>query len=527
MAPTVSQLLADHVSLSITSIDRLYINAYVPTLQTPWQLIKFMRDHLGKPIPSLSLVNRIRTRFVDDVHDFAARNHIPLIRFGKGQRKDDVAARQRARYRCAHGVVFIGVAQERTLSFKTTRGNHITRQPAYVNHYYFYVHDRQWGPAFLKVCSYAPYAGKICLNGHEWAKQQLGHHNVGFQALDNGFLDCDDPEYLQTVCDHLGPKHIQSFFDRWITEIPWPLDMAAFKAGYGHQLSIRQMEVSLTQVFERPLQGRQFFEQVIRDNLDLGRPDRVSLLFPRRHTRRTPPPKHGYRTRVLTDGVQPSLHVEYKSSHVKQYHKLNRALRTETTINNPKDFGCNKGLHQNMAPLKRMADRINVKLLETERISEECSLSNEDMNRLQRPTVEQGQRASAMRFGDHRVMALLHTLCLFLLLPVGFRNRTFRPYVAALLGIDVTSYSMGRASYDLRRLRLKGLIERVPGSHRYVVTSRGLRVAYFYTKVYGRILRPGWASMSRRTDRIPRTLRSAFRRLDHEIDRLCDNARVT
>lgn len=91
------------------------------------------------------------------------------------------------------------------------------------------------------------------------------------------------------------------------------------------------------------MQGRHFFEAVIRENLDLGRPDRVRLLFPLRLTRATPPPAFGYRTRVITDGVQLSLHVEYKSSHVKQYFKEQHALRTETTINNPMDFYVRKG----------------------------------------------------------------------------------------------------------------------------------------------------------------------------------------
>ncbi len=175
MVATIAELLSDHVSLSITSVDRLYINAYVGALQTPWQLIKFMRDHLGKPIPSLSLINKISNRFVADVRTFAVHHRIPLIKFRKGERKDEVAAQHRARYRSAHGVVFIGVAQERTMSFKTTKGNHISRQPAFVNQYYFYVHDRQWGPGFVKVCPYAPFPAKLCLNGHEWAKQQLLH----------------------------------------------------------------------------------------------------------------------------------------------------------------------------------------------------------------------------------------------------------------------------------------------------------------------------------------------------------------
>ena len=128
-----------------------------------------------------------------------------------------------------------------------------------------------------------------------------------------------------------------------------------------------------------PRQGRHFFEQVIRDNLGLGRPDRVSLLFPTRHTRRTPPPKAGYRTRVITQGVNPTLHVEYKSSHVKQYFKEERALRTETTINNPYDVRVNKGL-KNFDALRDIGRAVNAKLLETERVSQDCALSQEELD---------------------------------------------------------------------------------------------------------------------------------------------------
>ncbi len=161
------------------------------------------------------------------------------------------------------------------------------------------------------------------------------------------------------------------------------------------------MEVSLTQVFDRPVQGRHFFEQVIRDNIDLGRPDRVSVLFPIRFNRRTPPPPYGYRTRIVTSGVQPSIHIEYKRSHVKQYFKEERALRTETTINNPSDFHINKGV-RSFYRLRDIGKEANQKLLEIERLGSECVLAQDEMDRMQTPTIEQGQRAPAMRFGDLR-----------------------------------------------------------------------------------------------------------------------------
>src|SRR4029453_7285204 len=177
-----------------------------------------------------------------------------------------------------------------------------------------------------------------------------------------------------------------------------------------------------------------------------------------------------------------------KSSHVKQYFKEQHALRTETTINNPMDFYVRKGL-ENLSYLRELGHQVNRKLLEVERISHHCVLTQEALDRLQRPTIEDGQRVSALRFGDPRVMALCQALCAFTHLPHGFRNHDLRPSVEALLGHPYTAAQM---TYDLRRLRLKGLIHRIPETHRYTATSY---VAFFYAKLHLRIFRPNWAAL--------------------------------
>jgi hypothetical protein len=425
------------------------------------------------------------------------------------------------------------VAQEKMSSFKAQKrvgpqgGVHFefSRQPVAVNHYYFYVHDREWGPAFLKIGTYLPYPVKLCLNGHEWTKQQARRVGIACASLDNGFLSCADPGRLQQLCDQLGPADVQRFFARWAARLPWPLTPQDRAAGYQHRLSLWQVEVSLTQVFTRPVQGRHFFEAVIRENLDLGRPDRVSLLFPTRLTRRTPAPAQGYRTRILTAGVTPSLHVAYKHSHVKQYFKEERALRTETTINDPTDFAVRKGL-ASLDQLRTIGDTVNQKLLEIERVSHSCALRQDVLNRLQQPTVEAGQRAPALRFGDPRAMALFQGLCHFAHLPDGFRNRDLRPLVASLLGRDLTAYSRSAMSYDLRRLRLKGLLQRLPHTTRYLVTPLGLHVALFFAKVYLRLLRPGAAALAEPPDSLPRPLRQAFARVDAALADLWDQAQL-
>jgi hypothetical protein len=528
MTPNIADIIRHHVSLEVRCIDRVYLHAYMPKLQTSGGLCYFLHDYLGHPVPSPALLKPRHDRFVADVQQFADQRQIPFVSFDRGESKDAFVAPYRTRFTAREGVVLIGVAQEKMRSFKAQkrpgRGHtpvfDFSRQSVAVNHYYFYVQDREWGPAFLKIGTYLPYPVKLCLNGHEWVKQQLRRQRIRFDSLDNGFLSCADATALQTTCDALGPADVQAFFDRWSQRLPWPMTTQERAAGYDHRLAICQLEVSLTQVFDRPVQGRHFFEAVIRENLDLGRPDRVRVLFPLRLTRATPPPAFGYRTRVITDGVQPSLHVEYKSSHVKQYFKEQHALRTETTINNPMDFYVRKAV-DNLGHLRDLGDQANRKLLEAERLSHHCVLTQDALDRLQQPTVEAGQRVPALRFGDARVMALLQALCAFTHLPRGFRNHDLRPLVEALLGRPYTTAQM---TYDLRRLRLKGLIHRIPKTHRYTVTSYGLKVAFFYAKLYLRILRPNWAALLPDADSLPRSLRTALDQLDAEIQKLHEEA---
>jgi hypothetical protein len=532
--PNIHEIIRDHVSLSTSCVDRLYVNGYVPKLQTSGQLYYFMHDHLRKPIPSPAVLQPIHDRFVAEVRTFSERNEIPCIRFEHGQRKDDIAKEHRSRFEAREGVVFIGVAQEKMRSFKFhkhvgTQGGvsfDFSRQPVFVNHYYFYLQDRDWGPAFVKIGSYLPYPVKLCLNGHEWVKQRLRRERLSFDSLDNGFLSCRRPERLQEICDSLGAANVQAFFDRWSRLLPWPLTLKDRAAGFSHRLALWQVEVSLTQVFDRPVQGRHFFEEVIRENLDLGRPDRVSLIFPTAVNRRTPPPASGYRTRIITDGVNPSVHFEYKQSHVKQYFKENQALRTETTVNNPRDFGLSKDL-SNLDALRSIGQQVNARLLDTERVTHNCVLDQAALDRLQRPSRdERGLRAPALRFGDARVMALFQAVCRFAHLPEGFRNREIRSHVAALLGLSLDVYTASKMTYDLRRLRRKGLIRRHAESHRYASTAYGLKVALFCSKVYLRILRPAWASLIPQ-DPLPRPLQVALTTLETELQRICENARLS
>lgn len=510
-------------------MDRIYLNGYVPKLQTGGQLVTFMIERLAKPIPSPALLGKITQGFVAAVKQFAADNGIPLLKFEHGERKDDIANEMRSKRSVRDEVVFIGVAQEKARAFSGRKrdkkgyvGFEYERDKSvYVNHYYFYIDDEDFGPVFIKICSYAPWGIKVCLNGHEWAKRQLEKAGIRFTTLDNGFLCCDDPRRLQEICDALAPDHIDQFFRKWLRRIPLPLTTEDRALGYDWQLSMWQVEVSLTQVFDRPLRGRQFFEEVIRDNLDLGRPDRIALVFDRKITKKTP---GRFRTRVIYEGVHPSLHVEYKKFHLKQYFKEGRALRTEGTFNDPRDFGVNKGL-RNLPYLQQLGRNINRRLLDVQRVSYNCGMSDESIQKVVQPTVtEDDQRAPGLKFGDPRVMALFLALTLFTNLVNGFRNRDLRSNVADLLETDSYSYTAARMTYDLKRLRLKGLIARPPGTNRYFLTPYGWKVARLFSRLEARVFRPAVTAFSRSTAALPPGLCAALKRVDDQLDDLIGQA---
>jgi hypothetical protein len=279
-------------------------------------------------------------------------------------------------------------------------------------------------------------------------------------------------------------------------------------------VSILQAEFALTQVLDRPQTGRILFEEVIRENLDLGRPDQVQLIFERRVTRRTP---GHFRTRVLTQGVIPSLHVDYKNTKIKQYHKEGQALRTETTINNTYDFKVGKGL-MNLPALREIGFRANRRLLDVQRLSHDCTIGEDAFRRVNEPAVVDGQRASALRFAEPLVQALFAALLVFRLLPRGFSNRELRDHWAPLLGKPPQSITPGQMTYHLRRLRLHGLIVRTPKSHRYRVTDEGWRTILFCTRCYNRLLRPGLTDIIPDSPAMETTLRSCFDRLDAAIE---------
>src|SRR6266702_5600819 len=442
---TVNDVLDGHVALDIECLDRIYLNAYVPILQTSAQVVAFLSGHLGFPFPSPVLFRQLGERFRRAVASFAEANEIPWVKFGKGQARLQVMQPHLARQAAAGrpGVAAIGVAQEFQRVWTAYEGKTSTGTPRWsfvkadrrVTCYYFYLWDEGFGPAFVKVCAYFPYPAKIWLNGHEWVKRQAARAGMGFTALSNGFAACDDPAALQEICDRLQPGTIEVFAQRWLHRIPMPLGSKDRDAGYWWECSMRQVEVSRTIVFDAPHRARSFFEALIADNLDLGRPENVEIIFGRLVRCDTP---GTFCTAIDRPVIDPDdkgvvVNVFCKHSRVKQYLKQGRALRIETVINCPRDLRCNARL-PNLDELQGKARAISRRILEAERAGQATVLASPAFERIAHPAVtSDGRRTPALRFGDPRVTALAGALASTLTAATGITNKSLRALMTGLL----------------------------------------------------------------------------------------------
>ena len=503
---TAAEVLSAHVRLEIRCIDRVLLTLRQPRLQYGQGIHGFFCQHRGNQFVSSTLMHPMTEWFAADIRHYIDTRRLDLVRFAKGQSKDQVAKEYLAGHDGGECILFVGVAKEKARVWRTSRRRDpatgkrypwLYQDQAMVNHWYFYGFDADFGPFFVKFCGYFPFTGQIYFNGHEYAKRQCLKAGIAFTSLDNAFGAVSDAEAVQRICDGLTDQKIYRFAGKWLARLPQPFTRADQDADYRWQLPVHQVEFSTTMALDRPVSGRIFFEELIRDNLDIGRPDKVNIVFGRtirQHGKyRTP---GTFRTQVITTGTCPYLYLFYKKTQVKQYLKEGRALRTETTVNQPRDLGIGKEL-TNLAAMAKAGYAANRRLLDAECISHDPAAGTAALEMLTSPVISTTcTRVPGMRFPDPRVQALLAACCTLALRPAGFTSRDLRHLLAPQLGKDPGDMSGGQISYDLRRLRAHQIIERIPHSRTYQLTPDGLSTALFFTRLTRRVIIPALAQIA-------------------------------
>jgi len=517
---TLKDVVARHVSLEIEGFDRLYLNGWVPALQTSGQVAGWLHWR-GFPVASPAALGKIKELFTQSVRRYAQDNGIPWVTFAKGDRKIDVMQPylDAAEAAGTSKVVAIGAAREFQWVFDATKKQGpdggvwfaYYRTERLVTCYYFYVWDERCGSGFIKICTYAPYPVKVWLNGHDIARRKAAAAGIDVTPLANGFASASDPARLQELCDSVQAGTLQVFFDRWMARIPVPLTAADHDHGCWWQLSMRQIEVSRTLVFDDPRRVRAVFEELLAGNMNLGRPEAVQIIFGSRITR---PQNWEFATRLLNRADQVTVNLAFRHSRIKIYLKEDRALRIETVINDPGDLGCKRSL-EHLDELSAKARACNARLMDAVIAGQGCGiLANPVFERIARPSSDAaGRRVPAMRFGDPRVQALAGCLAVWEMAVTGITNKSLRAWMTGMLGAPCT---MNQASYDLARLRRNGLIERIPHTNTYRLTSDGLTFALVYSRVHDKILLP--LTAHDQPIAAPADVRAAWRALTRHID---------
>ena len=528
---TVNDVLDGHVVLDLECLDRIYLNGYVPNLQVGGQVVSFMTQHLGYPIPSPAILEKIGTGFRRAVGSFAADNEIPVVRFGKDDRKIDVMrpylAAQAATGR--PGVAAIGVAQEFARVFLATKHTgdttgvwfSFTKADRRVTCYYFYVWDDDFGPAFVKVCAYFPYPMKIWINGHEWAKRQAAKAGIGFTELSNGFASATDPAGAASDLRPARPRR-----DRGVrrTLVVDPA-VAADRARPRRRLLVGAVDAA----------GRDLAHPGVRRTPPCPR---VLRGAGGRQPRHRPPGADRAdlqtRTAARTPGGRSVQDQDRHLRHRGQRQRLLPALPHQAVFEG-RARAAHRDRDQRSGRPGRARDGWPISTScrpAPVRSTPLCSILNVSVRaaswRVQplsgshgppSPRMAGGPRPyGSATLGSRPWPAPCAPPCSAV---TGITNKSLRALMTGLLG--GTGYTMNQASYDLGRLRVNGLITRIPGHNRYRLTDDGLRFAIFYTKLHDRLLRPLLAADQ---PPAPPPLRKALHTINIHITEAIDQARL-
>ena len=530
----LSELLGRHVQFVYTALDRVVLNGYLPSLQTPASVVDFFREVGGVACIEPAVLAERTERYRAWVARWTAEQGIPVLVAPKGARKEDLARPHYRRLRGAdEGIACVLTSREtrRTFVSYTPRFAPPSGDPDYrqiricrkaFGHYYFYVLDPVVGPMSLRVASYLPFDLTCYLNGHSFLARELTRLGVPFRQEDNAILSGVDPAPLQAAADRLTADVLRQRCDHWAGRLaPQFSPEERAKLPLGYRWSVAQLELATDVAFARSAPLRALFGRATELGILVGGADYTAHLFGRRITRRY----DGKLQTVLDrqDPGRPVLRAYYRTSFVKQYQKADRLLRTETCVNDAHHLGVGRRL-ENLPTLVERMRGTNARFLALQAELLASTVDAGQLAALARPTVVGRRRVPGIRLQDDRVLRLLEALLHPGDLVADWTTRDVHARLLARHRLGEATYRLSQLRYDLAKLRAKGLVERLGHSRRYRLTPLGLKLGVLLVKLRTRLLGPLGtlaAESTPRPSRHPSQVEAAFRQVDAALDHLC------
>ena len=485
----------EQVRFHYSCFDRILLNGCVQLLQIPVNIVCFFRDQRQQAI-TRTLFRTLSGRYHNWVQDYATQHQIPIVRpdqFEEERRENWVEGFYQQRQGQAGVAVLLKSRENARLAVaQGTKGQpHVELVNRFVEHYYFYLEDPEFGRAFFRICPYFPHNSRLCLNGHAWLARQLRKQGIAFVQRGNAFVECADPARLQELADQFAAADIVPFAHRWLAQVVPTFTAAELRRpGYGFRLFISQVEYGANVLFHERAALDRLHERLLDRNRTIGRPDRLAFIYGRRFTEKT---VAGIKTRI-TDYQQsnPVIRSEFKSTSIKQYVRDHVLLRTEATSNFTPNLGVNQGV-DNLPRLRAVLRRGTERYLDVPQDVLETFVDRGQLQRLQEPTVSpSGRRTPGIKLTDQRLLAVMGAVvCFRFLAGLGtFRMRDLLPEVVKLRGGDPVAYPLGRLRYDLSKLLAKGLVLKIHGSNTYQLTPNGFRLCVLSLKLFHQVYAP-------------------------------------
>lgn len=517
----------DNIRFSYRCFDRLLLNGLIQPFQQPERVVGFFNAYRQQYPVSRDVLREIATQFQYWVINRSQKWGAPILEAPEGRRDEFV----KPYFRKAKPNQVVAIVKGReparmmiAIGNKKDNRWHLQMAQRWVVQYNFYVHDERWGQMFVRMCPYLPFSARVCLNQHYWLAKRMREEGMDFQQCTNAFLRCANPRRLQELADSLTVRDLSYCGQKWLAAFtPFFSPRERQQAGCQHRLFFSQVEYCDNLIFHRRAALDQMGERLLDANRTIGRPNQITVIFGRKITRQ-------YRGKLQTviedlNLPNPVIRSHYGNGFVKQYVRDHLLLRTEPSSNNVTDYGVKKAI-ENLPALRKRVSAVIDNYHNVQQDILETFIDRGQLRQLAQPTIlPNGKRVPGLKLDHPRQLALMHALVRFSHIAAQntFTTAEIYPDTLMTLGASPQQYSLACLRYDLSKLRVKGLVEKVPHSRRYRLLPKGYSICLIFLKLFERIYAPLTAGLLQPFSGDSKLQQQKRSRLDRLYQRVVDD----
>src|SRR6516225_4265984 len=378
----------DSIRFGYRCFDRILLNGLIQPFQQPERVVGFFNTYRKLYPVSRNTLRGIAEQFQTWLKPWAAKRHIPVMEAPQGRRDDFVDPYfKRAN---PDDVVVILKAREparimTAVGDSQTNRWHLQIANRWVGQYNLYIHDRQWGRMFLRICPYLPFSARVCLNQHHWLANRMRQEGIDFKQCSNAFLRCAHPEKLQELADSLTPHDLLECGQKWLACLtPFFKESERKTCGCQHRLFFSQVEYCDNLIFHRRAALDHLDQRLLDANRTIGRPSKITTIFGRKDTKFY----KGKLQTVIEDLERPNpvIRTHYAHGFIKQYVRDHLLLRTEPATNNVADYGVRKAV-ENLPQLRDKLSTVCDNYLNVQQDILESFVDRGQLHNLTQPTI--------------------------------------------------------------------------------------------------------------------------------------------